>query len=126
MLSDTPSWKSTRVEGHQLFMVELLIEMEAKRHIARLFTRNYSALIADYMKDDHEQRVAVLCLPAQIFTVPSVAVMLVEEVTILELMVNAFLGLNPVYHVLHGKFMFEAPHSIFPLRRSYQLLADLP
>src|SRR5699024_2799299 len=79
MLEDVKFWKSVRVQWHQLFMSGLLLDIDIKRQFARLFTKNYQQLLLDYTKDDHEHRVSVMALTVQIFTVPSVAQMLIEE-----------------------------------------------
>ena len=126
MLSDTFFWKSIRVLWHQLFMSGLLLEMETKRQYSRLFTRNYVSCIKDYMKDDHEHRVSILCLSVQIFTVPSIVHWLVEQENVIELLLNAFIEVNQRFHVATGKFKFDIhQNQLVPFRRSFQILGDV-
>ncbi|KAI2798556.1 E3 ubiquitin-protein ligase ubr1, partial [Blomia tropicalis] len=127
-LSDTFFWKSVRIQWHQLFMSGLLLDLETKKQFARLFTRNYPAIIADYMRDDHEHRVSILCLSVQIYTVPSIAVMLLEHENIIQLFLDTFLDINQDFHIGAGRFKFDTinhPSAMYLFRRSYHLLSDL-
>lgn len=126
--SDTCFWKSIRVQWHKLMMATLLIDVTFKQQMARLFVRNIEPMLLDYMKDDHEQKDSVMCLSVQLFTVPSVAIMLVQEENVVEKLINIFLDVNLRLH-RDKIFKFELGVSInemsMKFRRSYEVLGHL-
>ncbi|UXI15210.1 hypothetical protein NH340_JMT01153 [Sarcoptes scabiei] len=124
MKSDTSYWKSIRVIWHHLFMSGLMLDMEPKKQFAKIFTRHYYRLLKDFVHDDHEHRFSVLALAVQIYTVPSIATMLIEEKNALAVILDAFLELNFDYHS-SGKFKFETLSNTTLFKRSYAALTDL-
>ncbi|OTF77670.1 E3 ubiquitin-protein ligase UBR1-like protein, partial [Euroglyphus maynei] len=124
MHSDTWFWKSIRILWHKLFMSGLLLDIEPKKQFARLFTRHYFHLLQDFVKDDHEEHVSLLSLSVQIYTVPSIASMLIEEENAMTILINTFLELNFPYHQ-HGRFSFSTTPNTPSFKRSNHALRDL-
>ncbi|KAH9526728.1 E3 ubiquitin-protein ligase ubr1, variant 2 [Dermatophagoides farinae] len=123
MHSDTWFWKSIRILWHKMFMSGLLLDLKPKKQFARLFTQHYPHLLEDFVKDDHEEHVSILSLSVQIYTVPSIARMLIEEENAITILINTFLELNFSYHQ-QGRFNFSTTPNTPPFRRSYRALRD--
>lgn len=79
MLSNTNYWKMARIDWNELFVNVMLTEYSIKSQFARLLTRNYPTLMSDYIHDDHDHSVSILIMTTQLYTVPSLICMLLEE-----------------------------------------------
>ncbi|GAB6018583.1 hypothetical protein CHUAL_000274 [Chamberlinius hualienensis] len=90
MAYDTKMWKSARSIWHQLFISGLLMENKSKQQFCRLYARNYSSIVKDFIEDDHEQTLSITSLSVQLFTVPSLAHMLIAEEDIIAILLHTF------------------------------------
>lgn len=124
MLSDVKFWKSIRLGWHKLFMSGLLMDLKHKSAFAIVYTRNIAKMFDDYIHDDHELKVSILSLAVQIFTVPSIDMVLLEKENVFQIMIDTFLDLNSRYHKT-GMFKFESLYQMQTFRRSFQILYDL-
>lgn len=79
MRSNTSYWKLARIDWNDLFVATLLTEYSIKDKFARLITRNYPDLVQDFIDDDHDHSVSILIMTTQLYTVPSLICMLIEE-----------------------------------------------
>lgn len=79
MRSNTSYWKMARIDWNDLFVTTLLTEYSIKDKFARLLTRIYPRLVQDFVEDDHDHSVSVLTMTTQLYTVPSLVCMLIEE-----------------------------------------------
>lgn len=79
MLSNTTFWKIARIEWNDLFVTSMLTEYSIKERFARLLTRIYPKLMQDFIQDDHDHSVSILTMTTQLYTVPSLICMLIEE-----------------------------------------------
>lgn len=122
MLSDTKFWKSIRVLWDKTFISSFLFDLELKKQFSKLFARNYPEMMANYIVDDHEHFLSISSLSVQIFTVPSLSRLLIEEENILEEVINTFLKQTQAFHE-NGQFKFEFNAPL--VRRSYQILHDV-
>ncbi|XP_072565835.1 E3 ubiquitin-protein ligase UBR2 isoform X4 [Paramormyrops kingsleyae] len=126
MLCDSKMWKGARNVYHQLLMSSLLMDPKYKKLFAIQFAKNYERLQSDYVKDDHDREFSVTDLSVQMFTVPSLARMLMTEENLMATIIRTF-----VEHLRHrdlqGRFQFEryTPQQAFKFRRVQSLLGDL-
>ncbi|XP_069190099.1 E3 ubiquitin-protein ligase UBR2 isoform X3 [Procambarus clarkii] len=90
--TDTKMWKTARVQWHRLFISGMLMDQESKKMFARTFTKHYSKMMKDFILDDHDHAVSVASLGVQLFTMPTIAHMLVSEEDVLTRLLNTFLS----------------------------------
>ncbi|MPC24348.1 E3 ubiquitin-protein ligase UBR2 [Portunus trituberculatus] len=90
--TDTKMWKTARVQWHRLFISGMLMDQESKKMFARTFTKHYSKMMKDFILDDHDHSVSVASLGVQLFTMPTIAHMLVAEEDVLARLLNTFLS----------------------------------
>ncbi|KAK8749674.1 hypothetical protein OTU49_015475, partial [Cherax quadricarinatus] len=90
--TDTKMWKTARVQWHRLFISGMLMDQESKKMFARTFTKHYSKMMKDFILDDHDHAVSVASLGVQLFTMPTIAHMLVSEEDVLARLLNTFLS----------------------------------
>uniref|UniRef100_A0A2K6UKV5 E3 ubiquitin-protein ligase n=1 Tax=Saimiri boliviensis boliviensis TaxID=39432 RepID=A0A2K6UKV5_SAIBB len=126
MLNDSKLWKGARSVYHQLFMSSLLMDLKYKKLFAVRFAKNYERLQSDYVTDDHDREFSVADLSVQIFTVPSLARMLITEENLMTIIIKTFMD-----HLRHrdtqGRFQFERYTALqaFKFRRVQSLILDL-
>uniref|UniRef100_A0A3Q4MJ36 E3 ubiquitin-protein ligase n=1 Tax=Neolamprologus brichardi TaxID=32507 RepID=A0A3Q4MJ36_NEOBR len=106
MLNDSKMWKGARNIYHQLLMNSLLMDLKYKKIFAIQFAKNYERLQSDYVKDDHGREFSITDLSVQMFTVPSLARMLMVEENLMTTIIRTF-----VDHLRHrdpqGHFQFD-------------------
>uniref|UniRef100_A0A452U648 E3 ubiquitin-protein ligase n=1 Tax=Ursus maritimus TaxID=29073 RepID=A0A452U648_URSMA len=126
MLNDSKLWKGARSVYHQLFMSSLLMDLKYKKLFAVRFAKNYERLQSDYVTDDHDREFSIADLSVQIFTVPSLARMLITEENLMTTIIKTFMD-----HLRHrdaqGRFQFERYTALqaFKFRRVQSLILDL-
>uniref|UniRef100_A0A8C8SAP4 E3 ubiquitin-protein ligase n=1 Tax=Pelusios castaneus TaxID=367368 RepID=A0A8C8SAP4_9SAUR len=126
MLSDSKLWKGARSVYHQLFMSSLLMDLKYKKLFAIRFARNYRQLQRDFMEDDHERAVSVTALSVQLFTVPTLARMLITEENLMTTIIKTFMD-HLRHRDIQGRFQFERYTALqaFKFRRVQSLILDL-
>ncbi|TFK03038.1 L-lactate dehydrogenase B chain [Platysternon megacephalum] len=126
MLSDSKLWKGARSMYHQLFMSSLLMDLKYKKLFAIRFARNYRQLQRDFMEDDHERAVSVTALSVQLFTVPTLARMLITEENLMTTIIKTFMD-HLRHRDIQGRFQFERYTALqaFKFRRVQSLILDL-
>lgn len=92
LLHDTQLWKVARILSHQLLMAGVLMDQECKKQFAVIFTKWYPNVMRDFARDDHDHEVCVASLSVQIYTVPSLARMLVTDHDLLDVILVPFLA----------------------------------
>uniref|UniRef100_A0A8C5T726 E3 ubiquitin-protein ligase n=1 Tax=Malurus cyaneus samueli TaxID=2593467 RepID=A0A8C5T726_9PASS len=126
MLYDSKLWKGARNVYHQLFMSSLLMDLKYKKLFAIRFARNYERLQSDFMKDDHDRELSIADLSIQIFTVPSLARMLITEENLMTTIIKTFMD-HLRHRDIQGRFQFERYTALqaFKFRRVQSLILDL-
>ncbi|KAM8946628.1 E3 ubiquitin-protein ligase UBR2 isoform 2-T2 [Pelodytes ibericus] len=126
MLYDSKLWKGARNCYHQLLMSSLLMDLKYKKEFAIRFARNYEHLQSDYVKDDHDREFSITDLSVQIFTVPSVARMLITEENLMTTIIKTFMD-HLRHRDIQGRFQFERYTALqaFKFRRVQSLILDL-
>uniref|UniRef100_A0A452U620 E3 ubiquitin-protein ligase n=1 Tax=Ursus maritimus TaxID=29073 RepID=A0A452U620_URSMA len=126
MLNDSKLWKGARSVYHQLFMSSLLMDLKYKKLFAVRFAKVMLAFSFDYVTDDHDREFSIADLSVQIFTVPSLARMLITEENLMTTIIKTFMD-----HLRHrdaqGRFQFERYTALqaFKFRRVQSLILDL-
>ncbi|XP_048585826.1 E3 ubiquitin-protein ligase UBR2 isoform X2 [Nematostella vectensis] len=122
LLADATLWKSARMSMHKVFINTMLIDSEGKKWFAVHFAKNYKKMMEDFVADDHEHSLSGTSYSVQVFTVPTLARMLVLEHDILIVIIETFMKeLN--CRVNDGTFEFSGPFQ--PLKRAQYVLVDL-
>ncbi|KAM4694775.1 LOW QUALITY PROTEIN: E3 ubiquitin-protein ligase UBR2 [Discoglossus pictus] len=126
MLCDSKLWKGARNCYHQLFMSSLLMDLKYKKLFAIRFAKNYQQLQRDFMEDDHERAVSVAALSVQLFTVPTLARMLITEQNLMTTIIKTFMD-HLRHRDIQGRFQFEryTASQAFKFRRVQSLILDL-
>ncbi|ESO96461.1 hypothetical protein LOTGIDRAFT_115669, partial [Lottia gigantea] len=125
LLSDTQLWKAARVQSHQLLMAGVLMDQECKKKFAIIFTKHYRALMNDFCLDDHNHDVSVISLTVQIFTVPSLARMLIKKYNLLETILRAYLEPCEKKKNAQGTLSFDRNERNPVFKRSWYMFFDL-
>jgi E3 ubiquitin-protein ligase UBR2 len=127
ILIDAALWKVARASFHQLFMNAILMDDIGKVQFSITFAKNYKQLMHDFIQDDHEHSISVSSFSVQIFTVPTIAHMLVYDHNILYEVLNTFwCDLQPEISKdgsidFHKREMSYKKH----MKRIYMILTDL-
>ncbi|KAM8859992.1 E3 ubiquitin-protein ligase UBR2 isoform 2-T2 [Spinachia spinachia] len=126
MLNDSKMWKGARNIYHQLLMNSLLMDFKYKKVFAIQFSKNYRRLQTDFMEDDHERVVSVTSLSVQLFTVPTMARMLMVEENLMTTIIRTFVD-HLRHRDLQGRFQFDryTAQQAFKFGRVQSLIGDL-
>lgn len=73
LMYDIKLWKSARSAWHRLLIAGMLMEYENKKELAIMFTKVYTNIMQDFIRDDHYQTFSIVSLSVQLFTVPTIA-----------------------------------------------------
>lgn len=73
LLYDIKLWKTARTAWHRLLISGMLMEYDNKKELAINFTKVYTNIMQDFLRDDHYHSFSVVSLSVQLFTVPTIA-----------------------------------------------------
>uniref|UniRef100_A0A665WVK0 E3 ubiquitin-protein ligase n=1 Tax=Echeneis naucrates TaxID=173247 RepID=A0A665WVK0_ECHNA len=137
MLNDSKMWKGARNIYHQLLMNSLLMDIKYKKIFAIQFAKVTHLIntqlfclspltIYDYVKDDHDREFSITDLSVQIFTVPSLARMLMVEENLMTTIIRTFVD-HLRHRDLQGRFQFDryTAQQAFKFGRVQSLIGDL-
>jgi len=93
LLNDVNTWKQVRGLWLSLIIDGLMKDYESKRELATIFANNYTNIVGDFIIDDQERESSIMSLSVQIFTVPSLAIYLIENSDALSKLLQGFLNL---------------------------------
>ncbi|XP_025104421.1 E3 ubiquitin-protein ligase UBR2-like isoform X2 [Pomacea canaliculata] len=110
---------------HQLLMSGVLKDAECKKQFAVIFTKHYPQMMQDFNEDDHDHDVSVTSLSVQIYTVPSLARMLVKEHDLINVILKSFLKHCQEKKNRVGKLSFERSERNATFKRACYMLYDL-
>ncbi|KAL5008356.1 hypothetical protein ScPMuIL_013937 [Solemya velum] len=125
LLADTQLWKAARVSSHQLLMSGVLMDQECKKQFAIIFTKWYRQLMHSFSLDDHDHEVSVSSLSVQIYTVPSLARMLITDHNLLRVILSTILQACEDRKNKNGKLSFDRSERNPAFRRSWYIFYDL-
>jgi len=125
LLSDTQLWKAARSAWHRLFIAGLLMDPDAKRDFAQVFTRHYGQLMKDFISDDHDHSHSVTSLSVQLFTVPTLAQYLMGSHEALHALLRCFLNEIERRKNYEGRLSFDRNQNQSSFRRAMYVLYDI-
>lgn len=73
LTNDIKHWKIARSAWHRLLIAGMLMEYDNKKQLAINFTKIYTNIMQDFLRDDHYHSFSVVSLSVQLFTVPTIA-----------------------------------------------------
>lgn len=125
LMRDSQLWKSARTVWHRLFIYGMLMEYESKKALSIVFTCNYGSVMKDFIKDDHDHSFSIVSLSVQLFTVPTLAHLLIAQHEALFKLLTTFISESTQRCNAAGKLEFErnVPHHNF--KRAQYILYDL-
>lgn len=125
LLKDSLLWKAARLHWHRLFISGMLMEYESKKAFARVFTKKYSAVMKDFIKDDHDHSFSVASMAVQIYTVPTLAHYLIAHENVLFTLLSTFIGECTRKLNKKKKLEFERNIPNASFKRAQYILYDL-
>ncbi|KAK9497080.1 hypothetical protein O3M35_004459 [Rhynocoris fuscipes] len=125
LMKDSLLWKSARLHWHRLLISAMFIEYENKKAFAKVFTKNYGAVLKDFIRDDHDHSFSIASLSIQIFPVPTLAQYLIAYEDVLFIMLNTFISECSRKCNRLGKLEFDRTAPTGPFKRATYILYDL-
>ncbi|XP_053553773.1 E3 ubiquitin-protein ligase UBR1 isoform X2 [Bombina bombina] len=116
--------KSVRKVLHDLIFSSFFMEMEYKKLFAIEFVKHYKQVQKEYMDDDHDRNISVTAISVQVFTVPTLARLLIEEQNVIKVITETLLEVLPEYLGADNKFNFQG-YSQERFCRVYAIICDL-
>ncbi|XP_074111177.1 ubr1 ubiquitin ligase [Cotesia typhae] len=122
---DSLLWKAARTAWHRLFISGMLMEYESKKALAIIFTKNYGDVLKGFIRDDHDHSFSISSMSVQLFTVPTLAHLLIAHHDALFILINTFMSESSRRCNSAGKLEFErnVPNTSF--KRAIFILTDL-
>ncbi|CAJ0578381.1 unnamed protein product, partial [Mesorhabditis spiculigera] len=136
MYNDCKLWKAARSCFQQMLMKTVLMHLDLKHLLSRMFLFLYDHLYVEFCDDDHEHDVSIISLTVQFFTVTSLARRLIAEekamVHIFQTLINHARSTDnvhyPVDHFDFSKRQFTAKfkRAMHMIRDVYYLVGQVP
>ncbi|XP_073494949.1 E3 ubiquitin-protein ligase UBR1 isoform X1 [Phyllobates terribilis] len=92
---------------HDLIFSSFFKEMDFKKLFAIEFVKCYKKVQKEYMDDDRDRNISVTAFSVQVFTVPTLARMLIEEQNVIKVITETLLDVLPEYLDPENKFNFQ-------------------
>lgn len=125
LIRDHQLWKAARTCWHRLFISGMLTEYENKKALAIVFTNNYGTVLKDFIRDDHDHSYSIASLSVQLFTVPTLARLLIAHHDALLILLNTFVSESSRKCNSAGKLEFERNTTNNSFKRAQFILYDL-
>uniref|UniRef100_A0A8C2HB39 E3 ubiquitin-protein ligase n=1 Tax=Cyprinus carpio TaxID=7962 RepID=A0A8C2HB39_CYPCA len=107
MLHDAKLYKGARKVVHELIFSSLLMDTEYKRQFAMKFTEHYKQLQEDFISDDHQRNISITALSVQIFTVPTLARQLIDEGSVIKVIIDTVMDMMREHLDSNQRFHFQ-------------------
>lgn len=124
IMCDAKLHKGFKKALHDLIFSSFFMEMEYKKLFAIEFVKYYKQVQKEYMDDDRDRNIAVTAISVQVFTVPTLARLLIEEQNVITVITEAMLEVLPKHLDTDGKFNFQG-YSQDRFCRVYAIICDL-
>ncbi|KAG8560946.1 hypothetical protein GDO81_015191 [Engystomops pustulosus] len=124
ILSDAKLHKGFRKVLHDLIFSSFFMEMEYKKQFAVEFVKCYKKVQKEYMDDERDRNISVTAISVQVFTVPTLARLLIEEQSVIRVITETLLEVLPEYLDPENKFNFQG-YSQDRFCRVYAIIFDL-
>ncbi|KFB52247.1 ubiquitin ligase E3 alpha [Anopheles sinensis] len=124
--NDHKLWKSARSCWHRLLISGMLMEYENKKQLALTFTRQYTALMQAFVRDDHYHSFSIVSLSVQLFTVPTIAHCLIGEEAAFFKLMHTFYSEAIEKYIKNRQLQFARNTSTLNVfKRASYILVDL-
>ncbi|KAG8449458.1 hypothetical protein GDO86_016202 [Hymenochirus boettgeri] len=107
ILWDVKLHKEVRKILHDLIFSSFFMETEYKKLFAIEFVKHYKQVQKEYMNDDQDRNISVTAISVQVFTVPTLARLLIEEENVIKVITETLLDVIPEYLGSDNKFNFQ-------------------
>ncbi|OCT68575.1 E3 ubiquitin-protein ligase UBR1 isoform X3 [Xenopus laevis] len=107
ILKDSKLHKGVRKVLHDLIFSSFFMEMEYKKQFAIEFVKHYKQIQKEYMSDDQDRNISVTAISVQVFTVPTLARLLIEEQNVIKVITETLLEIITEYLDSDNKFNFQ-------------------
>ncbi|XP_053331248.1 E3 ubiquitin-protein ligase UBR1 isoform X2 [Spea bombifrons] len=124
ILWDAKLHKGVRKVLHDLIFSSFFMEVEYKKLFAVEFVKHYKQVQKEYMDDDRDRNISVTAFSVQVFTVPTLARLLIEEQNVIKVITETLLEVLPEYLDSDNKFNFQG-YSQDRFCRVYATICDL-
>ncbi|KAG8560948.1 hypothetical protein GDO81_015191 [Engystomops pustulosus] len=118
------AYSSFRKVLHDLIFSSFFMEMEYKKQFAVEFVKCYKKVQKEYMDDERDRNISVTAISVQVFTVPTLARLLIEEQSVIRVITETLLEVLPEYLDPENKFNFQG-YSQDRFCRVYAIIFDL-
>lgn len=124
ILCDAKLHKGFRKVLHDLIFSTFFMEMEYKKLFAVEFVKCYKKVQKEYMDDERDRNISATAISVQVFTVPTLARLLIEEQSVIKVITETLLEVLPEYLDPENKFNFQG-YSQDRFFRVYAIIFDL-
>ncbi|XP_056403083.1 E3 ubiquitin-protein ligase UBR1 isoform X1 [Hyla sarda] len=124
ILCDARLHKGFRKVLHDLIFSSFFMEMEYKKLFAIEFVKCYKKVQKEHMDDERDRNISVTAISVQVFTVPTLARLLIEEQSVIKVITETLLEVLPEYLDPENKFNFQG-YSQDRFCRVYAIIFDL-
>uniref|UniRef100_A0A914X7B7 E3 ubiquitin-protein ligase n=1 Tax=Plectus sambesii TaxID=2011161 RepID=A0A914X7B7_9BILA len=125
MRFDRQLWKAARQNVHQMLMTTVLMDLDQKKEFSRKFLQLYTTMFNDFIDDDHDHNVSVVALTVQMFTVPTIARMLIAEESAMKNILGSLVDYCKQYEGAKGRYDFTRKGYPVVLKRALYMVHDL-
>uniref|UniRef100_A0A8C5MRZ6 E3 ubiquitin-protein ligase n=1 Tax=Leptobrachium leishanense TaxID=445787 RepID=A0A8C5MRZ6_9ANUR len=116
--------KGVRKMFHNLIFSSFFIEIEYKKQFAIEFVKLYKEVQKEYMDDDRDRNISLTAFSVQVFTVPTLARMLIEEEQVIKVISETLMEVLIECLDSDNRFNFQG-YSQDRFCRAYAILCDL-
>ncbi|XP_073954798.1 ubr1 ubiquitin ligase isoform X3 [Choristoneura fumiferana] len=125
MHNDCRMWKAARTAWHRLLIATTLMDYTTKKDMAILFTKNYGAILKDFVRDDHDHSFSISSLSVQLYTPPTLAQHLIAKHDALFVLLNTFVSECNRRCNSKGRLEFDRNHVSLAFKRAQFTLYDV-
>lgn len=118
-------WKTARSAWHRLIIAAMLMEYENKKELAINFTKVYTNIMQDFLRDDHYHSYSVVSLSVQLFTVPTVAHHLIAQESAFFKLMHTYYSECIEKHIKNKVLVFPKNSASSINKRSQYIITDL-
>ncbi|KAM4013622.1 E3 ubiquitin-protein ligase UBR1 isoform 1-T1 [Anomaloglossus baeobatrachus] len=107
ILNDAKLHRGLKKLIHDLIFSSFFKEMEYKKLFSIEFVKCYKKVQKEYMDDERDKHISITAFSVQVFTVPTVARLLIEEQNVIQVLSETLLEVLPEYLNADLKFNFQ-------------------
>ncbi|KAM9294414.1 E3 ubiquitin-protein ligase UBR1 [Gastrophryne carolinensis] len=124
IMNDAKLHKAFRKMMHDLIFSSFFMESEYKKLFAIEFVKYYKQVQKEYMDDERDRNISITAISVQVFTVPTLARLLIEEHNLFKIITETMMEVLPKHLDADHKFNFQG-YSQDRFCRVYTIICDL-